>query len=68
MNRPAATPDFSFEPEGRGALDEFQEVVGVSSRTEACAAPSLPTSPLVEPLEPLSLLSLVSHASILGTG
>jgi hypothetical protein len=35
MGRSAATTGFSLEPDERAALDEFQELVGVSSRTEA---------------------------------
>ncbi len=35
MSRSAATTGFSLEPEERAALDEFQELVGVGSRTEA---------------------------------
>lgn len=35
MTRSAATTGFSLEPEERAALDEFQELVGVGSRTEA---------------------------------
>ena len=35
MTRSAATTGFSLEPAERAALDEFQELVGVSSRTEA---------------------------------
>lgn len=35
MSRSAATTGFSLEPAERAALDEFQELVGVGSRTEA---------------------------------
>lgn len=35
MSRSAATTGFSLEPAERAALDEFQELVGVTSRTEA---------------------------------
>lgn len=35
MARRASTTGFSLEPEERAALDEFQELVGVDSRTEA---------------------------------
>lgn len=35
MTRSAATTGFSLEPAERAALDEFQELVGVGSRTEA---------------------------------
>lgn len=35
MSRSAATTGFSLEPDERAALDEFQELIGVRSRTEA---------------------------------
>ena len=35
MVRAASTTGFSLEPEERAALDEFQDLVGVRSRTEA---------------------------------
>jgi hypothetical protein len=35
MSRSAATTGFSLDAQERAALDEFQDLVGVSSRTEA---------------------------------
>ncbi|CAN5621321.1 hypothetical protein BH23CHL7_BH23CHL7_16560 [soil metagenome] len=35
MARTAATTGFSLEPDERAALDEFQQLIGVGSRTEA---------------------------------
>lgn len=35
MGRSAATTGFSLDADERAALDEFQELVGVGSRTEA---------------------------------
>jgi hypothetical protein len=47
MSRSAATTGFSLEPEERAALDEFQELIGVNSRTEALRRYFLADLPLV---------------------